>query len=131
MGLCMIVVDGKTYDVSVVEVNLDTNFIYKYATRNENYDLLYELGGVFFNQSITFGIGKSNSDFSELWDILSDKSSIDAGTGHNVQIWTPMGKMTFLMYPDTISVKLVREKGTSTWWSGMSVKFIGVKPARK
>lgn len=126
----MIKVDGKDYDVIVTDVSLDTEFIYKYAERNENYDLLYELGAVFFNQSLTFGIGKSNTDFSRLWDLLSSRSTIDSGTGHNVEIWTPIGKLTFLMYPNSVNVKMLREKGSETWWSGMNVKFIAVKPAR-
>lgn len=127
----MIKVDGKDYDVIVTDVSLDTEFIYKYAERNEDYDLLYELGAVFFNQSITFGIGKSGTDFSRLWDLLSSRSKIDSGTGHNVEIWTPIGKLTFLMYPNAVTVKMVREKGNDTWWTGMNVKFIAVKPARK
>lgn len=125
----MIKIDGKVYDVSVTSVDLDTEFIYKYAERTKDYSMKYELGAVFFNQSLTFGLGKSGSDFSKLWDILSDKG-IDGGTGHNVEIWTPIGKLTFLMYPNGITLKMVREKGTDTWWTGMNVKFIGVKPAR-
>lgn len=125
----MIRVDGKDYDVIVTEVDLDTEFVYKYAERTKDFSLKYELGAVYFNQSITFGIGRSNSDFSKLWDLLSDKG-IDNGTGHNVQIWTPIGKLTFLMYPNGVRVKMLREKGSETWWTGMQVKFIAVKPAR-
>lgn len=126
----MIKVDGKEYDVNITDVDLDTEFLYKYANRTEDFSLHYELGAVFFNQSITFGIGKSGTDFAKLWDLLSSRSSIDAGTGHNVEIWTPMGKMTFLMYPNGVKVKMVKEKGSDTWWSGMNVKFIMVSPAR-
>lgn len=125
----MIRVDGKDYDVIVTDVSLDTEFIYKYAERTKDYSMKYELGAVYFNQSFTFGLGRSNSDFSELWDLLSSKG-VDNGTGHNVEIWTPIGKMTFLMYPNSISLKLVREKADNTWWTGMQVKFIAVKPAR-
>lgn len=125
----MIRVDGKDYDVIVTDVSLDTEFIYKYAERTKDYSMKYELGAVYFNQSFAFGLGRSNSDFSELWDLLSNKG-VDNGTGHNVEIWTPIGKMTFLMYPNSISLKLVREKADNTWWTGMQVKFIAVKPAR-
>lgn len=126
----MIMVDGVSYQVDVLEVNLDTEFLYKYAERTEDFNLNYELGAIFFNQSITFGTGRSNSDFSALWDILSSRSSIDNGTGHKIMIWTPMGKMTFVMYPDKISVKMLREYNGYTWWSGMSVTFTAVSPAR-
>lgn len=125
-----VMVDGTIYQVDVTDVDLDTEFIYKYAERTEDMSLNYELGGIFFNQSLTFGIGQSNTDFATLWDLLSKKSSIDSGTGHNVQIWTPIGKLTFLMYPNSVNCKLFKEADGETWWSGMTVKFIGVKPAR-
>lgn len=125
----MITVDGKTYNVAVTDVFLDTEFIYKYAERTEDYNLNYELGAVYHNQSLTFGIvDTSNQDFVDLYKLLSSKG-IDNGTGHNVQIWTPMGKLTFLMYPNKLSVKMIYEKGSKTWWSGFNVKFISVKPA--
>ena len=115
--------------MTVTEISLDTEFIYKYAERTKDFSMKYELGAVYFNQSFTFGLGRSNSDFSELWDLLSNKG-VDNGTGHDVEIRTPIGKMTFLMYPNSISLKLVREKADNTWWTGMQVKFIAVKPAR-
>lgn len=127
----MIIVDGRTYQVDVTEVGLDTDFLYKYAERTEDFKLNYELGAIFFNQSLTFGTGRSNSDFSALWDLLSSRSSVDQGTGHNVVIWTPMGRMTFVMYPDKVSVKMIREYKGNTWWTGMAVKFTAVEPARR
>lgn len=126
----MIKVDGKNYNVSVVSVDLSTEFIYKYAERTEDFNLNYELGAVYHNQSLTFGVETSaNQDFVDLYKLLSTKSTIDNGTGHNVEIWTPMGKMTFLMYPNSLQVSLKHDRGSKTWWSGLKVKFIAVKPA--
>ena len=50
----MITVDGKNYNVAVTDVSLDTEFIYKYAERTEDYNLNYELGAVYHNQSLIF-----------------------------------------------------------------------------
>lgn len=126
----MIKVDGKNFNVSVDSVDLSTEFIYKYAERTEDFNLNYELGAVYHNQSLTFGVETSaNQDFVDLYKLLSTKSTIDNGTGHNVEIWTPMGKMTFLMYPNGLQVKLKHDRGSKTWWSGLTVKFIAVKPA--
>lgn len=126
----MIKVDGRNYDVVITEVNLSTEFIYKYAERTRSYELKYELGGIFFNQSLTFGPGESGTDFSDLWNLLSSKGN-DGGTGHSVEIWTPIGKLTFQMYPGNISVKMMPGgQGGRTWWNGMKVDFISVKPAR-
>jgi hypothetical protein len=125
----MIIVDGRAYKVSVKEVGLDIEFIYKYAERTEDFNLNYELGAVYYNQSLTFGTEDTdNKDFVDLFKLLSTKG-IDNGTGHNVEIWTPMGKLTFMMYPNKLTIKMIYDKGNKTWWNGFTVKFIAVKPA--
>lgn len=125
----MIIVDGRAYKVSVKEVGLDVEFIYKYAERTEDFNLNYELGAVYYNQSLTFGTEDTdNKDFVDLFKLLSTKG-IDNGTGHNVEIWTPMGKLTFMMYPNKLTIKMIYEKGSKTWWNGFTVKFIAIKPA--
>lgn len=125
----MITVDGMRYNVAVKEVNLETEFIYKYAERTEDFNLNYELGAVYYNQSLTFGTEDTgNQDFVDLFKLLSTKG-VDSGTGHNVEIWTPLGKMTFLMYPNKLSLKMIFDRGNKTLWNGFSVKFIAVKPA--
>ena len=124
----MITVDGRAYKVSVKEVGLDTEFIYKYAERTEDFNLNYELGSVYYNQSLTFGTEDTdNKDFVDLFKLLSTKG-IDNGTGHNVEIWTPMGKLTFLMYPNKLTIKMIYDNGKKTWWNSFAVKFIAVKP---
>lgn len=128
----MIEIDGRTYQVSVTEVGLDVEFVYKFAERAENYEMQYELGAVFYNQSLTFGLENSkNEDFLALFRLLSTKSGIDQGTGHQVVVWTPIGKLPFLMYPDKLSLSMVMDEHSknTTWWSGFTVNFIAVKPA--
>lgn len=125
----MIKIDGKEYNVAVTEVGLDVDFMYKYAERTEDFALNYELGAVFYNQSLKFGVeGTNNADFVKLMQVLSTKSTVDNGTGHNVEIWTPFGKLTFLMYPNKLTMKLYKERNRETWWTGTEVKFIAVKP---
>ena len=125
----MIEVDGRNYNVDVTALGLDVEFMYKYAERTESYELRYELGAVYFNQSITFGcLSTNNKDFRDLFALLSTKSKIDEGTGHDVKVMTPLGAMTFLMYPDKINISMLMDRETETWWSGMNVSFIAVKP---
>lgn len=128
----MLKVDGKTYNVSIVDVSLDVEYIYKYAERTEDFNLNYELGAVYYNQQLKFGVqdtgDNNNSDFVKLVELLSTKSSIDSGTGHNVEIYTPMGKTTFVMYPNKLTMKMKKAREGKTWWSDCTVKFIAVKP---
>lgn len=128
----MIKVDGKTYDVAIIDVAMNVEFIYKYAKRTEDYKLNYELGAVYYNQTLKFGVSDTgnanNSDYVKLVKLLSTKSSIDNGTGHNVEIITPMGNLTFLMYPNGVSMNLKKKIGSKSWWGDTTVKFIAVKP---
>lgn len=127
----MITIDGKTLNVEVTDLGLDVEFVYKYAERTENFEMQYELGAVYYNQSITFGTScTDNPDFQELFRLLSTKSSIDNGTGHNVEIWTPLGRLTFMLYPNKLSLKMLHYEQSSgnTWWTGLSVNFIALKP---
>lgn len=127
----MISIDGKELNVEVTDVGLDVEFVYKYAERAENFEMQYELGAVYYNQSITFGTScTDNPDFRELFRILSTKSGIDKGTGHSVAIWTPLGRLTFLLYPNKLSLKMLHceQNSGETWWTGLNVNFIALKP---
>lgn len=126
----MITVDSREYDVDVIDLGLDVEFLYKYAERTENYEMQYELGAVYYNQSITMGTScTDNPDFVDLFQLLSTKSSLDDGTGHNVVVMTPLGNLTFMMYPDKLSLKMVLMEKNCTWWTGFTVNFIALKPA--
>lgn len=128
----MIKLDGKDYKLNVTDVGLDVDFLYKYARRTEDFNMEYELGAVFYNQSITVGTEDSNNpDFVEFVRVLSTKSKLDNGTGHNIEIRTPMGQMTFLMYPDKLTMKLYKQRDARTWWTGLTIKFIAVKPVER
>ena len=43
----MIKIDGKQYDVPITELGLDVEFQYKFAERNEKYELNYDLAQCF------------------------------------------------------------------------------------
>lgn len=125
----MIKLDGKNYKLNVIDVGLDVEFLYKYARRTEDFNMNYELGAVFYNQQITVGTEDSNNpDFVEFVKVLSTKSKIDNGTGHQIEIRTPMGMMSFLMYPDKLTMKLFKQRDERTWWQNLVIKFIAVKP---
>lgn len=128
----MITVDGRKYQVGVTDIGLDVEFMYKYAERTEDYQMKYELGAVFYNQSLTFGVeSTANQDFVDLFSLLSTKSQIDDGTGHTVSVFTPLGELNFMMYPNKLSLKMKMmgaDAGKTTYWSEFSVKFIAVKP---
>lgn len=127
----MITVDERQFAVDVTDIGLDVEFVYKYAERTESGEMQYELGAVYYNQSITFGTSSSqNEDFKALFKLLSTKSNIDNGTGHRVAVQTPIGEIKFMMYPDKLSMKMLHadiSRG-ETWWTGFTVNFTALKP---
>jgi len=124
-----IYVDGVGYSLNVTNLKLDTEFLYKYAERTEDFGLSYELGAIYYNQEITLGTEDTgNEDFVNLWKVLSSKSTIDKGTGHNVRLLTPTGYVTCLMYPNSVSLEFSKYDVLKPKWKGLKVKFIMVNP---
>lgn len=124
-----IFVDGVGYDLNVTNITLDTEFLYKYAERTEDFSLSYELGAIYLNQEITLGTeDEGNEDFVKLWKVLSSKSTIDNGTGHEVRILTPAGYLNCLMYPNSVNLNFQRYDSLHPKWKGLKVKFIMVNP---
>lgn len=123
-------VDGIFYNVNITKISLSTNFLYKYADRTEDYVFKAELGAIFFNQSLTITHGKSVEDFNKLWDVLSSRSTIDNGTGHNIQIWTPTGRYIFAMYPENFTLEMLEDDGGNGMWTSLQLNFIAIEPSR-
>ena len=121
----MIKIDDIMYDVDIVDLDLDVEFIYKYAERLSDGTLHSEISSVFFNQSITFGKGQNNTDFMYLFNKLSELIEY-----HAVEIYTPAVVGRFNMYCSNVKLKMIKEKLSNTYWEGMTVKFIACNPVR-
>lgn len=125
-----ITIDGTTYDVDVDEINIEGEFLYKFAERVNSGEFKSEAIGFFENQSILFR-GSNNSDFVALYEELSTKNT-DGNYNKPVEVFSPIGKYTFDMYPDKLFVKMKRyvDGAGNDWWGECLIKFIAVEKVR-
>lgn len=126
----MIEIDGVSYDVTVTEVNLDTEFLMKFAERVPGRGIVYEVEGIYLNQSFSLGVGSEKDDMGKVWDMLSSFTP-NRDINHTILLHTPVGRLRVLMYPSRISIKLVKQTDDNSYWSGMTVEFIPVKAVRE
>jgi len=125
--------DGTTYDVDIIEIDINVSFLNKYAERTaDNGELKSEALGTFENQTIVLGPGSNylNPDYIQLYEDLI-KIQSDGTFNHVVEVFSPIGRYDFKMYPADFSIKLKRIKDDDLdrdlhkkYWSNMTLKFI-------
>lgn len=125
-----ITVDGTLYNVEIDEIDIEGEFLYKYAERVISGEFKSEAIGFFENQSLTFR-GDNNSDFVALYEELSTLNA-EGNFNKSVEVFSPIGKYSFDMYPDKLFVKMKRyvDGNGSDWWGDCKIKFIAVNKVR-
>lgn len=120
-----ITIDSTVYNVQIIGIAIEGEFLYKYAERTEDGDLKSEGIGYYENQSITFR-GDQDSDFVNLYQTLSELQS-DGTFNHTTEVFSPLGNYNFEMYPNRLGVELEYiDQDDGKWWGEMSVKFTAV-----
>jgi len=118
--------DGIIYNVEILDIKIEGEFLFKYAQRTENGDLNSEAIGFFENASMTFK-GGYDSDFVALYSALR-KIGEDGTTNHDVKLLSPEGSFTQKMYPNKLGVAVVRTdpNNTKVFWGELPVKFVAI-----
>lgn len=124
----MIIIDGVTYDVPIIDLDETCDFLDKFAERTEDGKLHRELIGVYFNQRITFGQPSTAEEitaYSALWAKLTEPVEF-----HEVTVPDADGvDFTFTAYFSNVTRKIRKWKSDSTKWRSMTVNFIAQEPA--
>ena len=119
-------VDGNIYNLNIIDIGIEGDFLYKYAERTDDGDFKGELIGFFENQTITIQ-GDNNSDFVALYGALSAVQP-DGTANHLVEVFSPLGNSEFMMYPNKLHVTLKHlTKQDIKWWADMTIKFTAVQ----
>ena len=123
----MIVIDGESFDIPIISIKRNAEFLDKYAERTEDGVLHRELIGVYFNYSLSFGRTGTLAEYASLWAKLTEVEEFHTvvvpdfdGTG---------GQYTFTAYFAGISDELIKESATQTFWKNLVVNFIAQSPA--
>ena len=89
----MLIIDGERFAVEVEKLTRKADFLDKYAERTEDGDLKRELIGVYFNYTLQLFAGSRTSEYSRLWDKLTEPVEF-----HEVTVPDSDGDYTFTAY---------------------------------
>lgn len=122
----MIIIDGKNYNIPVISLKRQAEFLDKYANRTEDGVLHRELIGVFFNYQLQFGITTDTAEYQKLWEKLTEPEEF-----HTVTVPDEKDKYTFTAYFSNVADEMLRKKANKNFFQNLTVNFIAKAPARK
>lgn len=121
----MIIIDGISYDIPVIEITRSADFLDKFAERTNDGNLHRELIGVYFNYRLKLGSTTNTGVYKALWAKLTEAKEY-----HTVTVPDESGDYTFTAYFSNVGDKLRKQKGSINHWNGLTVNFIARAPER-
>lgn len=121
-------VDGVYYDIPMVSLKRNADFLDKFAERNEEGDLLRELIGVYYNYTLTVGTSSDfgETDYEAFWDKMTEPVEF-----HEISIPTKDGYYTFIGYISSVSDEYKKILDSEAEFTGFTCKFTAKSPARR
>lgn len=120
-------VDGTHFDIPMVSLKRNADFLDKYAERTEDGVLHRELIGVYYNYTLTVGTSAAfgDTDYEAFWDKMTEPVEF-----HQISIPTKNGYYTFTGYISSVSDEYRKILDNKAEFSGFTCKFIAQSPAR-
>ena len=120
----MINIDGTTYNIPILFIDMAADMLDKYAERTNDGVLHRELIGVYYNFKITFAPGYDNpTEYALLWRALTEPVEF-----HEVTLWDEAGPYTQTGYFAKTNHKLTKVKSDQPYWKGLTTTFIAKQP---
>lgn len=122
-----IMVDGIFFDIPMVSLKRNADFLDKYAERNEEGDLLRELIGVYYNYTLTAGTSSDfgETDYDAFWDKMTEPKEF-----HEISIPTKSGYYVYTAYISSVSDEYKKIFNNEAEFAGFTCKFTAKSPAR-
>lgn len=121
-----IYIDGQHFEVPLVSVKRNFDFLDKYAEREEETgDLLRELIGVYVNYTISFGIIEDDDLYERLIDKLSEPVEF-----HDFTLPSTKKSYSFRGYVSGVSDEMEKIYDDTVKFSGLTCKYTAKAPAR-
>jgi hypothetical protein len=122
----LITIDGNTYDVPIVDMQISYEPLDKYAERTADGKLHREIIGVYAKYEVTFGISNANpSAYASLVDVLTEPEEF-----HTVILPTETGTVTASCYFGPVKHALYKVRGSDKYYRGLRVSIIPREPTR-
>lgn len=120
-------VDGIFFDIPMVSLKRNADFLDKYAERTEDGVLHRELIGVYYNYTLTVGSSTSfgDTDYDAFYDKMTEPVEF-----HEISIPTQNGYYTFRGYISSVSDEYEKILDGKAVFKGFTCKFTAQRPAR-
>lgn len=120
-------VDGVHFDIPMVSLKRNADFLDKYAERTEDGELHRELIGVYYNYTLTVGSSDAfgGTDYDSFWDKMTEPKEF-----HEISIPTKDGYYTFTGYISSVSDEYEKILDDEATFTGFTCKFTAKSPAR-
>lgn len=120
-------VDGIHFDIPMVSLKRNADFLDKYAERVETGELMRELIGVYYNYTLTAGTSSDfgDTDYDAFWDKMTEPVEF-----HDISIPTKNGYYTFRGYISSVSDEYKKILDNEAEFTGFTCKFTAKFPAR-
>lgn len=123
-----IMVDGIFFDIPMVSLKRNADFLDKYAERTEDGELHRELIGVYYNYTLTVGTSSDfgDTDYDAFWDKMTEPAEF-----HNISIPTKNGYYTFTGYISSVSDEYKKILDNEAEFTSFTCKFTAKSPTRR
>lgn len=120
-------VDGIHFDIPMVSLKRNADFLYKYAERTEDGALCAELIGVYYNYTLTVGTSTQfgDTDYNAFWDKMTEPVEF-----HQISLPTKSGYYTFIGYISSVSDEYEKILDNKEEFTGFTCKFTAQSPSR-
>ena len=121
-----IYIDGIYFDIPLISLKRNAEFLDRYAKRTLDGDLKRSLIGVYYNYTLSIGDIDDLSVYKKLWEKLTEPVEY-----HDFEVPDIQGTYTFRGYISSVSDESKKIEENISYFGNLACKFIAKKPARK
>lgn len=121
-----IYIDGIYFDIPLISLKRNAEFLDQYAKRTRDGDLKRSLIGVYYNYTLSIGDIDDLAVYKKLWEKLTEPVEY-----HDFEVPDIQGTYTFRGYISSVSDESKKIEEDISYFGNLACKFIAQKPARK
>ena len=119
-----LIIDGITYNIPLISIKRNLDFLEKYAERSEDGDIKIETIGLYKNYTISIGLIED----AELYDQLIEHITDCENRFHHVTLPDASKQFDFYGYFASIKDEVEKVLETGAQYKGLSWKMTSKKP---
>lgn len=121
-----IYIDGIYFDIPMLSLKRNAEFLDRYAKRTTDGDLKRNLIGVYCNYTLSIGDIDDLDLYKKLWDKLTEPVEY-----HDFKVPDIRGTYEFRGYISSVSDEAKKVEEDVSYFGNLACKFIAKRPARK